>query len=156
MVTDLKDPMRDSLTESALIARIRMKIETGDEEIGAGRSLVISTPQGDTYGFFELLSDRYPYMGIKAPADTNPYDLKDQTIVVDRVESIGRDYILENSAPGVLDVNAVLNLESFDGRVISFKEEDGVRYFDINSLGEISVHSDPRTDIPLQNPPESD
>ena len=72
------------------------------------------------------------------------------------MESIGRDYILENSAPGVLDVNAVLNLESFDGRVISFKEEDGVRYFDINSLGEISVHSDPRTDIPLQNPPESD
>lgn len=154
MGADFTDP-KSIPTESSLMARVRMLVEKNREEVGFGDRIVLQTDQ-NIYGFFQIFDDKYPYLGIKSPLDSNPYDSRDQSVIVTYVSDIARDYILETTQPGVLDLNATLELISMDEHQISLKEADRAKYYEVLSTGEVCTHSDPRESTPIQEIPEPD
>ncbi len=152
---DTEKPKREAPTESSLIARIRMRVEKDGEEVGMGDRIVLQTDQ-NIYGFFQLFDYKYSYMAIKSPLDSNPYDPRDKTVVVDYVQNIAKDYILETNNPRVLDINSTLELVSMTEHQISLKEEDQPKYYEILNTGEVYTHSNPKDDIHIQDIPEPD
>ena len=136
MNTNTEKPKAEAPSEPSLIARIRMKVENGEREVSIGDRIVLLTDE-HIYGFFELIDDKYPYMGIKSPLDSNPYNARDLSVVVAPLNEIAKDYLLEVGGLGMIDFNTHLILEQMDMANISLKEEDGPNRYDISSAGEI-------------------
>ena len=154
MGTDFTDP-KSIPTESSLMARVRMLVERDREEVGFGDRIVLQTNQ-NIYGFFQIFDDKYPYLGIKSPLESNPYDNRDRTVIVNYIPEIAKDYILETTQPGVIDLNTTLELISMNEHQISLKDTDSAKYYEILSTGEAYTHSDPRESTPIQEIPEPD
>jgi hypothetical protein len=155
MNVDTEKPKRTVPTEASLIARIRMRVERNGEEVGIGDRVILQTDQ-NIYGFFELLDKKYPYMAIRSPLDSNPYNPEDSTVILGYVQDIAKDYILETNNPSILDINSALELVSMTNHQISLKEEGQPKYYEILSTGEVYTHSNPKDDIYIQDIPEPD